>query len=74
MRLMALDTAISALQEREERSEGCEYCKGNVEVRSAIQLPTDVGYTWIDEDGYINNGYGECKIHFCPMCGRRLEG
>lgn len=55
----ALDAAISALQEREERSKGCEYCRDDC----CPQLDWRFGLDHILPD-YM----------FCPMCGRQMKG
>lgn len=64
----AMKMAISALREQEERSKGCEYCAR----RKSLPIRNDLGHLWI-ENGKLNNLYDECKINFCPMCGRKLE-
>ena len=64
--------AISALQEREERSKGCEYCNGNVDERPFL----DSKDLYISEDGWLtlsDEDYDFCEINFCPMCGRKLK-
>ena len=77
--ITALNMAISALREQEERSKGCEYCtdsKNIYEIKSPLHdsYNTDV---YISEDALIVDigchSYGASKIKFCPMCGRRLE-
>lgn len=55
---VAFQTAISALEEREARSEGCNICKEMDFV--------DI----LDGDFLLKAGYSS----FCPECGRPLEG
>ena len=60
--------AISALQEREKRSKGCEFCN-----------TYDFGRCGIDEYHIFMAG-GNSRVDaneqfkFCPMCGRKLKG
>ena len=54
----AFEQAISALEEREERSNGCNICK-----------EMDFVYIW-DGDFLLKAGYPS----FCPECGRPLKG
>lgn len=75
------DVAISALQEREERSKGCEYCadhKYNVEdcvMLSHDKSDFDSGMYIYDGELISNSGEFQCvRINFCPMCGRPLKG
>ena len=55
----AIETAKEALQEREERSKGCEYCRDDC----CPQLDWRFGLDHILPD-YM----------FCPMCGRQMKG
>ena len=64
-----LEIAIAALREREQREQGCEFCRTEYD----ILLPTDMGYTWISGNE-LQNSYGSCEIRYCPMCGRKLGG
>lgn len=63
-----LVAAISALQEREERSKGCEFCN-----------TYDFGRCGIDEHRIFMAG-GNSRVDaneqfkFCPRCGRPLKG
>ena len=59
----------------------CKYCMGDVEQRANLLIPTSgiEGYEqndiYIDEENYICDMYGEygnTKINYCPMCGRKL--
>lgn len=77
----AISAAISALQEREERSKGCEYCadhKYNVEdcvMLSHDESDFDSGMYIYDGELISNSGEFQCvKINYCPMCGRPLKG
>ena len=70
--------AISALQEKEDRERGCEYCN---DCESIYHCSSEINDS-MDEDVYISgnciivdigcHSYGLVKINFCPMCGRRL--
>lgn len=69
----ALDMAIAALREQEERSKGCEWCEsldkknkdfkcGDILARGVVEHTF-----WGDGRWYMQ------EPKFCPMCGRRLE-
>lgn len=64
----AIERAISALQEREERSKGCEFCN-----------TYDFRRCGIDEHRIFMTG-GNSRVNaneqfkFCPRCGRPLKG
>lgn len=66
--LEGLSVAESALQEREERSKGCEFCN-----------TYDFGRCGIDEHRIFMAG-GNSRVDaneqfkFCPRCGRPLKG
>lgn len=71
--MAAIDLAISALQEREERSKGCEYCadhKYNVEdcvMLSHDKSDFDSGMYIYDGELISNSGEFQCvRINFCP--------
>lgn len=75
----ACDVAISALQEREERSKGCEFCgaklyfKTTQYARPLLAPLTEVQALrdkLLDLTGEV---YVEIDAGFCPMCGQRLE-
>lgn len=59
--------AISALREQEERSKGCEFCKGAKYIYGELSAS---GHFDGNHD-FVNEQYGDLPI--CPMCGRRLE-
>lgn len=63
----ALDMAISALREQEERSKGCEFCKGAKYIYGELSASGHVD----DDHDFVHEQYGDLPI--CPMCGRRLE-
>lgn len=76
----ACDVAISALQEREERSKGCEFCgaklyfKTTQYARPLLAPLTEVQALrdkLLDLTGEV---YVEIDADFCPMCGRNLKG
>ena len=58
----ALDMAISALREQEERSKGCEFCAETLKRFDHVLAVADYC-----EDDIVY------EPKFCPMCGRRLE-
>ena len=85
---IALDTAISALREQEERSKGCSACEMTTRglTYKQIEYGTLRGDFINDSSGMYIIRYGggqhsivcdddgaEIDIEFCPMCGRRLE-
>ena len=76
----ACDVAISALQEREERSKGCEFCgaklyfKTTQYARPLLAPLTEVQALrdkLLDLTGEV---YVEINADYCPMCGRPLKG
>ena len=76
----ACDVAISALQEREERSKGCKFCgaklyfKTTQYARPLLAPLTEVQALrdkLLDLTGEV---YVEIDADFCPMCGRKLKG
>lgn len=67
----ALDMAIAALREQEERSKGCEYC-GDPSPHSDCVVDGNIEQMLVGRsfaDAYVYTR----RIKFCPMCGRRLE-
>lgn len=85
---IALDTAISALREKEERNKGCKACEMTTRglTYKQIEYGTLRGDFINDSSGMYIIRYGggqhsivcdddgaEMDIEFCPMCGRRLE-
>ena len=76
----ACDAAISALQEREKRSKGCEFCDGTERSMmfrkgECVAMNDEV---YVSGDAIIIDygckAYDTVKIGFCPMCGRPLKG
>ena len=76
----ACDVAISALQEREERSKGCKFCRAKLYfkttqyARPLLAPLTEVQALrdkLLDLTGEV---YVEIDADFCPMCGRNLKG
>lgn len=76
---LALYRAKSALQEREERSKGCEFCgaklyfKTTQYARPLLAPLTEVQALrdkLLDLTGEV---YVEIDAGFCPMCGQRRE-
>lgn len=56
----AIKHAISALQEREERSKGCERCQ---------IFENDPQFLFSRGNGQ----YDEIMFKYCPVCGRKLK-
>lgn len=54
----AIDIAVSALKEREERQKGCECCGLIYSISTDYGIPKEI-------ERRIDNKY-------CPMCGRKL--
>lgn len=50
--------ALVSLREKQEREKGCEFCKGNPEIRGRKRDKQGL-FIWVD-------------TNFCPECGRRL--
>lgn len=84
----AINTAISALREQEERSKGCKACEMTTRglTYKQIEYGTLRGDFINDSGGMYIIRYGggqhsivcdddgtENDIEFCPACGRRLE-
>ena len=84
----ALNMAISALREQEERSKGCKACEMTTRGLTYKQIEYGAlrGDFINDSSGMYIIRYGggahsivcdddgaEIDIEFCPMCGRRLE-
>ena len=57
----ALKRGVSAIQEREEREKGCEYCKGRAYTKKPVTITTIYGKRI------------SVVIEFCPKCGRPLK-
>lgn len=70
-----LEVAISALEERQERSVGCAYCSYEAVPQDEWAEGAFSGIVGTMEclgcydDAYYNDTR---LIHFCPMCGRRI--
>lgn len=60
----AINKGIEALQEREERSKGCEFCKG-IEDEFTFYTHTSC------DGGYVVEWH---DANCCPVCGRALKG
>lgn len=72
------ELAITALQEKQEREKGCEYCT----TGESLNGYDDVGSFAIhpkNKNHYLEVAYNDdfyncgVYINFCPMCGCRLE-
>lgn len=76
-----LPEEIKVLQEKAQREQECEYCdfsSGNCgeildgEDDFFLITPDNSHEFYIATDG--KGVFRETKIHFCPMCGRKLDG
>lgn len=75
------DIAIKALKEKQQRENGCEYCKENESLYfdSKFNNP-NLREVYIEDDGNMTVTPYLCddtesvqiKINYCPMCGRNL--
>lgn len=65
----AIDIATDALEEREERDKGCDFCRGMDSMSGVFGGESDRG-------GYRAGSFtgGSRDFDFCPMCGRKLKG
>lgn len=73
----ANNMAIRALEEKQRREQGCEYCR---EYKDATETPLIIeeesgrGVYLFKGNLCCNSGeFCEVKISFCPMCGRGLD-
>lgn len=66
------NVCLSALQEREERARGCEFCR-TFNFSTARCEVTKHG-THICIASTITAYPKEEQFNFCPMCGRKLKG
>ena len=50
----------------------CEYCE---EPKRPIEEQGNFGLWMLGADLVINHSFGQtlAKIHYCPMCGKKLE-
>lgn len=86
----ACDIAISALQEREERSNGCEFCGGGKTLyqqtrNTKLYINTFGKARTLVTESIQCPPFAKCclkgvsansvfLINFCPECGRNLKG
>lgn len=81
----AKETALAALRAQAERSKGCEWCKPPYKSLLTVELGEfesgDMAMLYIETDGQNIRAYDNdpqnstieaAKIHFCPMCGKKL--
>ena len=69
----AMEVYNASLQEREERSKGCEYCNDISPCQEGV-LPDGTEQILCSKDGLFGQAYIYArKINFCPMCGRKLK-
>lgn len=76
------DLAIQALTEKLEREQGCEYCNGErheiskYDIADSMEIyynnPVKAHYMHL-MDTENSTGILNCKINFCPICGRSLQ-
>lgn len=75
---VAFQTAISALEERQERKKGCEYCTGELETgcNDCGESPCSLEKTMRCERRIKCALQSEIRENyiFCPWCGRPLKG
>ena len=64
--MAAIDLAVSALQEREGRSNGCRYCSLGAYLKSDEDMEMDLF-------NYAEGMDFSVYPNFCPMCGRPLK-
>jgi hypothetical protein len=72
-----LELSLKALQEKQEREKGCEYCDfSSGDVGSTFPGPDNFQLIRSDDGVSITtDGFGHfrtTKIKICPMCGREL--
>lgn len=61
----------------EDEKSQCKFCTGNVDYRD-IMVRGEYSFVYIDGNRNLtlqdNYGWAEdCKIYFCPICGRKLH-
>jgi len=59
-----LKIALAALREQAERSKGCEVCN------SLVAMRYETVCDWSDDGKAV---WDTNTMHYCPMCGRKLE-
>ena len=75
-RIEAINLAQSALREKAERENGCEYCNDREDLAFGHDSLKRVGSIYIDKNLLVADLYSESMavaICFCPVCGKRLE-
>jgi NADH pyrophosphatase NudC (nudix superfamily) len=68
----ALDTALAALREAEERRQGCEFCR-RFDFSGASAEVTNGKHAHVSLAAASWRYPKEEQFRFCPNCGRRLE-
>ena len=69
----AMEMAIAALREQEERSKGCDFCREDNEGYYRMLGTFYLTNPFHKGEYYLNGGGRKPqKIAFCPMCGRKL--
>ena len=69
----ALDMAISALREQEERSKGCEWCESRNKKTKDFKCGDLLARGVVEHTFWGDGRWYTKEPKFCPMCGRRLE-
>ena len=73
---MAVNRALSALRENQEREKGCEYCADREDLAFGHDSMKRVGSIYIDGNLLVADLYSESMavaVCFCPMCGKALR-
>ncbi|HEX2925055.1 MAG TPA: hypothetical protein VHP38_02155 [Ruminiclostridium sp.] len=77
--VLAIKMAIQALQEKQQREQGCEYCNEPSKLidifYGEVKVKNSYIHTCSDGAGIFLNGKTVfyMSIDFCPKCGRRLN-
>ena len=64
LHMCSAEIALAALREQAERSKGCEVCN------SLVAMRYETVCDWSDDGKAV---WDTNTMHFCPMCGKRLE-
>jgi glutaredoxin len=76
------DIAIKTLREKQQRNNGCQWCKENKSLYfDSKNNHPNLREVYIEDDGnmtvmpYLYDGTEavQIKINYCPMCGRELK-
>lgn len=73
----AFNQAISALREKRDRMQGCEWCEDGEAIAMELDDPLCGVYVDIQDNElcveYEGTNVVSREINYCPMCGRPLE-